>query len=221
MDSPSIIINQVTNLFSCPVYTDPFQIFITACPFYRLQEPCRYSSPGGKFRHPDHTALGGYMLMGRVGLGLSIVASMTLGIVVDDTVHFLSKYLRARREYEMSPAEAVRYSYKTVGTAMLITTVALVAGFSVLAFSGFKMNGDMGMMAALTISLALVLDFFYLPILLMKFDGKSVKQTNNITSNLMEKSHETFNTDFNISTDAVPVTADSRNMGRNASRERA
>ncbi len=156
------------------------------------------------------------LLMGRVGLGLSIVASMTLGIVVDDTVHFLSKYLRARREYEMSPAEAVRYSYKTVGTAMLITTVALVAGFSVLAFSGFKMNGDMGMMAALTISLALVLDFFYLPILLMKFDGKSVKQTNNITSNLMEKSHETFNTDFNISTDAVPVTADSRNMGRNA-----
>jgi len=38
------------------------------------------------------------LLVGEVGLSLSIVAGMTLGIVVDDTVHFLSKYLRARRE---------------------------------------------------------------------------------------------------------------------------
>ncbi|MGD2073456.1 MAG: MMPL family transporter, partial [Gammaproteobacteria bacterium] len=42
------------------------------------------------------------LIVGEVGLALSVVAGMTLGIVVDDTVHFLSKYLRARREQQLS-----------------------------------------------------------------------------------------------------------------------
>jgi len=112
------------------------------------------------------------LTMGQVGLGLSVVAAMTLGIVVDDTVHFMSKYLRARREHDMNPAGAVRYSFNTVGSAMWITTLALVAGFIVLAFSGYRMNSDMGLMSAITISLALVLDFMFLPTLLMKVEEK-------------------------------------------------
>ncbi len=110
------------------------------------------------------------IIVGQVGLGLSIIVSMTLGIVVDDTVHFLSKYLRARREYNMDPTNAVRYSFNTVGTAMWITTVALVAGFLVLTFSGYKMNADMGLMTAITITLALALDFLFLPTLLIKVE---------------------------------------------------
>ncbi|MFT4561777.1 MAG: putative RND superfamily exporter protein [Gammaproteobacteria bacterium] len=54
---------------------------------------------------------------GDVGMSLQIVASMTLGIVVDDTVHFLSKYLRAQREQGMHPHDAVRYAVNTVGWA--------------------------------------------------------------------------------------------------------
>ncbi len=115
------------------------------------------------------------IIRGDVGLGLSIIVSMTIGIVVDDTVHFLSKYLRARREYDMNPYAAVRYSFNTVGTAMWITTVALVAGFLVLTFSGYRMNFDMGLMSAITITLALALDFFFLPTLLMKVERKSFK----------------------------------------------
>lgn len=65
---------------------------------------------------------------------------------------------------------AVRYSFNTVGTAMWITTVALVAGFTVLTFSGFKMNSDMGLMTTITIALALVMDFLLLPTLLLKID---------------------------------------------------
>jgi len=112
------------------------------------------------------------MIVGQVGLGLSIVVAMTLGIVVDDTVHFMSKYLRARRENNLSPEDAVRYSFHTVGTAMWVTTAALVGGFLVLTFSGFKMNSEMGLLTAITISIALVMDFFFLPALLMKVDGK-------------------------------------------------
>jgi len=110
------------------------------------------------------------MFVGQVGLGLSIIVSMTIGIVVDDTVHFLSKYLRARREYDLGPAEAVRYSFNTVGTAMWVTTVVLVAGFLVLTFSGYRMNADMGWMSAITIGMALFMDFLLLPTLLMKVE---------------------------------------------------
>jgi uncharacterized protein len=112
----------------------------------------------------------------QVGLGLSVIVALTLGIVVDDTVHFLSKYLRARREYDMEAAEAVRYSFHTVGTAMWITTVVLVAGFMVLTLSGYKINSEMGWMTAITISLALILDFLFLPSLLMKVDVTTDKK---------------------------------------------
>jgi predicted RND superfamily exporter protein len=114
------------------------------------------------------------MSVGRVGLGLSIIVSMTIGIVVDDTVHFLSKYLRARREQNLEPAQAVQYSFHTVGTAMWATTVVLVAGFLVLTFSSYKMNADMGWMSAITITMALVMDFLLLPTLLMMVDKKPV-----------------------------------------------
>jgi predicted RND superfamily exporter protein len=116
------------------------------------------------------------MLVGQVGLGLSIVMGMTLGIVVDDTVHFLSKYLRARREQGMDSAESVRYAFSTVGTALFVTSFVLVAGFMVLAQSVFKLNSDLGLLTAVTIAFALAADFLLLPPLLMKLDqGKAVK----------------------------------------------
>jgi len=115
------------------------------------------------------------MLVGQVGLGLSVIVSLTIGIVVDDTIHFLSKYLRARREENMAPTDAVRYAFNTVGTAMWVTTIALVAGFSVLTASGYNINAQMGLLSAITISLALLLDFFFLPALLMILDKKDIK----------------------------------------------
>jgi len=110
------------------------------------------------------------LLYGQVGLGLSIVAGLTLGIVVDDTVHFLSKYLRARREQGMNSEDAVRYAFNTVGVALLVTTIVLVAGFLVLAQSAFKLNSDMGLLTSITIAFALLADFLFLPPLLMKID---------------------------------------------------
>lgn len=112
------------------------------------------------------------IFVGEVGLGLSVVSGMTLGIVVDDTVHFLSKYLRARREKNYSPNDAVKYAFNTVGRALLITSVVLVAGFMVLALSDFKMNSGMGMLTSIIIALALMADFLLLPSLLMKIEEK-------------------------------------------------
>ena len=113
--------------------------------------------------------LWGYV-QGTVGLSIAIVLAMTLGIVVDDTVHFLSKYLRARREENMDSEEATKYAFRTVGIALWITSVTLVTGFGVLAFSGFKVNSDMGLLSSVTIAFALIADFLFLPPLLMKLD---------------------------------------------------
>ena len=89
-----------------------------------------------------------------------------------DTVHFLSKYLRARREQGLSSEDAVRYAFHTVGIALLVTTLVLIAGFMVLHQSAFKLNSDMGLLTAITIGLALIADFIFLPPLLMKADRK-------------------------------------------------
>ncbi len=112
------------------------------------------------------------LLVGEVGLSLSIVAGMTLGIVVDDTVHFLSKYLRARREQGLNPEDAVRYAFTNVGYALVTTSVVLISGFLVLALSNFHLNAGMGMLTAIVILFALMADFLLLPPLLMKFEGK-------------------------------------------------
>jgi predicted RND superfamily exporter protein len=110
--------------------------------------------------------LWGY-LDGEVNLAVSVVGAMTLGIVVDDTVHLLSRYLRARRERDLEPIEAARYAVTAVGTPVLVTSVALVIGFGALAFSGFAVSALMGKLAAITIFLALIADLVFLPPLLI------------------------------------------------------
>jgi hypothetical protein len=109
-----------------------------------------------------------YFIDGRIGLGLSVVTGLTLGIVVDDTVHFMSKYRFARQEQHMSKEEAVRYAFSTVGVALWITSVVLVSGFAILTLSHFTMNSTMGFMTAMTITVALVMDLLFLPPLLMR-----------------------------------------------------
>ncbi|MCG8670146.1 MAG: MMPL family transporter [Pseudomonadales bacterium] len=107
---------------------------------------------------------------GDIGLSLATSVGMALGIVVDDTVHFLSKYLRAKREQNLSNEDAVRYAFSTVGVALWVTSFVLVAGFLVLSLSSFGMNADRGLMASMAIALALIIDFLFLPTLLL---GKS------------------------------------------------
>ena len=136
-----------------------------------------------------------YFIDGQVGLALSVVAGMTLGIVVDDTVHFLTKYKHARDKYGKSSEEAVRYAFSSVGRALWITTLVLVAGFMVLAQSTFKLNGDMGLLTAITISVALIVDFIFLPPLLMMLDARKEKKeqkASNINNPIVDESNLAF-----------------------------
>jgi predicted RND superfamily exporter protein len=108
---------------------------------------------------------------GQVNLGLSIVLSMVLGIIVDDTVHFLSKYQHARISGK-SAEDSVRYAFTLVGRALCITTAVLSIGFGVLAMSSFALNAHMGLLTAIIIVVALAIDLLFLPAFLIIFDKK-------------------------------------------------
>lgn len=116
----------------------------------------------------------------QINTGMVIVFGMTLGIIVDDTVHFLSKYLRARRTYGYDPKHAVTYAFETVGKALVTTTIVLIAGFAVLSTSSFALNSYMARITVVIILAALIVDFVLLPSLLIlsakKIKHKDVKK---------------------------------------------
>ena len=113
----------------------------------------------------------GYGLWGLAVSRLNIVASVagtvSLGIIVDDTIHFLMKFERMRREKGLGPAEAVREALVMVGPAMAITTVVLATGFFALSLSAFQMTSHLGILTGAIALAAIVTDLFLLPALLL------------------------------------------------------
>jgi len=101
-----------------------------------------------------------------VDLGVSVVGMITLGIAVDDTIHFLAKFLRAHRSGK-NTKEAILHTLRETGGALIMTSVILVVGFGILIFSGFLINANMGMLSAIIIALALLADFVITPAVLI------------------------------------------------------
>ena len=114
--------------------------------------------------------LWGY-LVGRVGIAASVMVAIVFGIIVDDTIHFLSKYVQGRSG-GLPPAESVRLAFRTAGRALLTTSVVLSAGFTVFATSGFEVSWSLGLLVTITILFAIVADFLLLPTLLIAIDRR-------------------------------------------------
>ena len=109
------------------------------------------------------------LLVGTVGFSVAAVGAVAVGLVVDFTVHFLSKFLRARRQAGQSIEDSVRYAFRTAGAAIFVTTVILAAGFAVLVTSSFKLNADLGLLTALSVVFAMLINFLLLPSLFLVF----------------------------------------------------
>ena len=116
------------------------------------------------------------LLVGQVNMAVAVVAGMALGVVVDDSVHFLSKYQIARRELNLSAHDAVISAFNGVGTALVVTTLILTAGFAILAQSTFGVNSNMAMLTGIALVIALIADMTLLPALLIALD-KDKKET--------------------------------------------
>ena len=107
------------------------------------------------------------LAVSRLNIVASVAGTVSLGIIVDDTIHFLMKYERMRREKGLSAEEAVRETLVQVGPAMAITTVVLASGFFVLALSAFQMTSHLGVLTGAIAVAAIVNDLFLLPALLL------------------------------------------------------
>ncbi len=122
---------------------------------------------------PPIVAMGFFSLYrDEVGFWTAFVGATAIGLIVDATVHMLTKYRHARIELNYNSEDAVRYSFATVGTALWVCSFVLVAGFMVLTLSPFLINAMLGYVVALTIFMALVLDFLLLPPLLIAIDSR-------------------------------------------------
>ena len=109
------------------------------------------------------------LFVGQLSPYILMLFSISIGLVVDDSVHVLSKYMAARREGQQ-PDEAVHYSLDKAGSAITITTAALAVGTMILVFSNTYYYQNVALMLTPIIVVALLLDMLFLPPLLVKFD---------------------------------------------------
>ncbi len=107
--------------------------------------------------------------MGFAGITLNVgtvmIASIAIGIAVDDSIHFVSHFRRHRAAGD-DVEHALRQTTVGVGQALLTTSVVLALGFSVFGLSTISHLVNFGLLTALTVTTALACDFFLLPTLL-------------------------------------------------------
>lgn len=97
--------------------------------------------------------------------------AICLGIAVDDTIHFLIRFMH-EREAGYEPPEAIHRTFVTVGSALVMTTVVMVSGFGSVMTSSLPTHFLFATMALTTIAAALVGDLILLPALLVQFPGR-------------------------------------------------
>ena len=120
---------------------------------------------------PAAMAMGlwGY-LVGEVGVPAAVVTAIAFGVIVDDTIHFMTKYTDSRKAGKL-PSESVQVAFSSVGRALFTTTIVFGLGFMVFGASGVVGNQVLGLLVGITVIIALVADFLFLPPLLMLLDG--------------------------------------------------
>lgn len=113
---------------------------------------------------------------GVLGFAVSAVAGICLGVVVDFSIHFLSKY-RMAKVMGQTTVQSVEFAYDKVSRAIWITMIVLVSGFWVLTGSDIGLNSDLGLLTGVVILLSAFFNLIVLPALLMLFDGETMKDS--------------------------------------------
>ncbi|MBD3346121.1 MAG: MMPL family transporter [Chitinivibrionales bacterium] len=107
------------------------------------------------------------IITGEAGLATSIVAAMSLGIIVDDTIHLLYAFMAACTGKCRKPTDAVHYAMRHTADAIVFTSLILAAGFGILSFSGFRPTAHMGILTTIILIFAAAADLFlFTPILM-------------------------------------------------------
>ena len=104
-------------------------------------------------------------------LGMAIVFVIIIGIAIDDTVHFLSKYKAATLKGK-NVIESIEESILLSGNAIIITTIVLVLGFGTFLFSDFALYSNFGLLSSIALFLAMAFDLLLLPAILSVVDKR-------------------------------------------------
>ena len=105
-----------------------------------------------------------------VDIGVAISGAIIIGVAVDDTIHFLVKYKEARlKGYDLQ--ESLSYVMQYAGSAIIFTTIILSSAFMVFSFSQFLPNVNFGVVTAIALVIAVVVDLIMLPAILSRYDG--------------------------------------------------
>ncbi len=107
------------------------------------------------------------LFVGQMNIVASVAGSISLGIIVDDTIHFLTKYQALLRTKRITPEDAMRQTLAHIGPAMLGTSAILVLGFGVLTFSSFQMTSYLGWLSVIIVSVAPMADLVLAPALII------------------------------------------------------
>jgi predicted RND superfamily exporter protein len=109
-------------------------------------------------------------LMGYAGItidiGVAISASVILGIAVDDSIHFFSKYFQAKENLKLNFEDSIDYVIQNSANAMILTTFILSFTFAIFLLSSFIPNNNFAIVTITALNIALMLDLVLLPALL-------------------------------------------------------
>lgn len=104
-----------------------------------------------------------------IDLGTMIVGAMTIGIAVDDAIHIMSRY-RHHRKQGFSTKDSIQGAMHSAGRAVVLTSIILISGFSVMLLGSFVSYIYVGLFSAMIMALALIGDLIFMPAILYIFD---------------------------------------------------
>ena len=110
------------------------------------------------------------LIEGNLSPYVLMLLAVSIGLVVDDSVHVLSKYKTAR-DSGKSPGESIEESISLAGSAITITTLWMSVGIALMGFSSTTIFQNLTSIITPIIVVALFLDLLFLPSLLTRFDS--------------------------------------------------
>jgi predicted RND superfamily exporter protein len=109
----------------------------------------------------------------KLNIGTSMVASVSVGIGIDYTIHYLEAF---KREYRAGGKHFLRRTFAVSGKAIIINAISVGAGFAVLIFSQFNMLADLGLLIALTMGTSALISLTVIPVLLLMLNPRFVRK---------------------------------------------
>ena len=103
------------------------------------------------------------LVTGTIGLASTAIVALTIGIVVDDSIHLAYRYMDGRTRLNMDSWHSAAYGIHRVGTAITTSSIIMIGGLSALLLSAFEVNSSFGACTCLIIGLALLFNLFVFP----------------------------------------------------------